>query len=264
MKELAPLRLKFSHEELITLLELTGLPMIAGIGENPFDDLAENVINLLKQVGLRVLLARNIVEIQSDDQMVVDEQLVKLLFFCAHPQKLMTLTWQENNAPIQFEYVYQVPGLMIIQNQVYPGVHELIVYATKKDALDRLLARVTCSNNTPIINKFSAPRSIFDVANAFAVSVSRFKLKALLSSQDIDENIVDDFLQAMFAGRKMLFIHATEPEKKAASENDKVFLFSDKGCWLLEGFSDSARTDILITPLTATDFEHQLFSILKY
>jgi len=51
MKELAPLRLEFSHEELITLLELTGLPMIAGIGENPFDDLTENVINLLKQVG---------------------------------------------------------------------------------------------------------------------------------------------------------------------------------------------------------------------
>jgi len=51
MKELAPLRLEFSHEELITLLELTDLPMIAGIGENPFDDLTENVINLLKQVG---------------------------------------------------------------------------------------------------------------------------------------------------------------------------------------------------------------------
>lgn len=263
MKELAPLRLKFSHEELVAMLELAGLPMIAGVGDKPFGDMPENIIKLLNQVGLRSLLARDIAAIKSNEQIVVDEQIAKLLFFCAYPQKLLTLIWQEKDIAVQVEHVYQVLDLTIIQSQIYPGVHEFILFASEKEILDRLLEPMACSDGIPADNSFSVPRSIFDENNAFDDSISRFKLKALLSASGMAASAVEDFSQAMFTDKKMLLMNIVRQDEKNIPADTKVFLFSEKGCWLLEGFADFAHADLVITPLSSDALAQQFLSVLQ-
>jgi len=261
MKELAPLRLRFSHEELVVLLELSELPMTIGVGAEPFGDMPPHTVALLKQVGLRSLLARKSAEIKSDGQVVVDEQLAKLLFFCAYPQKILSIIWQENDRPTQVEFVYQVPDLTITHGQIYPGVHELIVFETDDDLLaSRLLERLPCPDSISDEKSFTLPRQDFDRIQHHS---SRTDLITQLSSVEVDEKTAASFAEAIQAGGARLLIKSSRQDREQISRENKTFLISPKSCWLLDGLADPACTSIMVVPLSSIAFKQQLLSLLR-
>ena len=261
MTELAPLQLRFSHEELVTVLELLELPMIAGVGKEPFGDMSPKFVSLLKQVGLRSLLARGIVEMNSDGQAVVDEHLTKLLFLCAYPQKILTIIWQEDDEHARVEHVYRVPDLAIAHGQIYPGVHELIVFETDNDLLaGRLLERLPCSDSISGEKSFPLSRQDFDHIQNRS---SRIALIAQLSSMGVDGKTTESFAEAIQAGSTRLLIETSRQDREQVSRENKTFLISPESCWLLDGLADPDCTSISVVPLSSTAFKQQLLSLLR-
>jgi len=263
MSTLDPLQLRFSHEELVVLLELQELPMIAGIGQNPFGYLTENIQTLLKQAALRSLLARNIVKINADGKSTVDEHLSKILFFCAHPLKLITIIWQEDGT-IHTEYVYQVPELSIVHAQVYPGVHELVLFESDNTPFTaNLLERLNCSADTLPAEQFTLSRRDFNHLHAMAEASTESELKELLISLSIEEQIATRYTTSLISGGIKFLVEAVSTEGQDQTKQELTILATPQGCWLIEGMGDPEKELITIKTVDANKIGSRLKEIFR-
>lgn len=118
------MRLTLAREELYVLLQIGKLPGIIGLNPYMPDEHGEALFNL----ALRTLIARGLLQMDSDGTFVIDETVLGILVACVSPDIVAIVSthtpddYYTTSFPIQLK-----PGLFI-SHEVNQGIHRFELY----------------------------------------------------------------------------------------------------------------------------------------
>jgi hypothetical protein len=187
----AVLRLKLTREEVLVLMQIAQIPGMVGM--QPFEPVPHG--EALFELALRTLIARGMVQLGGDGQMVIDQSVLGIIAASAGPDVLAIIDVRTAQFEVRTTFPIQLKPGLLISHQAVQDIHTFEIYEDIREIAEQATRAMQFQYDIPQANV--APLQIRDTTLARAREVRAGGVEAI--AQALREDAGDAHAQGLFA-----------------------------------------------------------------
>lgn len=259
--------LDLTPAELVCLLEILGSYSMLGLA-TPFDGMAEDEVEELKEEAKNSLISKDYVAVLPDGQVQIDLTVAALVQCCASPEQTWTTTFEATTGERDVRHIHRVRDLIVEDAILSSGLHRLTPLRDRAAVLQRIeqqmhLGRQPAASARP----FVLPEEILSRTREVAVAMGEETAVRYLVSAGVAETTAAQFVQALaqpVSNSSISRWSITDGKITSNVEEGIGILEGAAGLWLFHPFAVEGTVRIKVSPADATTALRQIASLLVW
>ena len=256
---------RFSHEELVVLLQMFRAETLPGLEDNPLRGLSDEQEVEALASGERSLRARGLITVLEDEQKVeVDPFTLSLVGTCVFPSVSFAAITLDKKGVLNPRYYHGSEFLLVEHSFPEEGVHELTTAPVKETLYDRIIEFLAFRESAAAEGDYlDIPVVVMEELRSLVGDGKKAEAAEALGGKDSAEETIREIIGIYETARRNCLIVRTDygEHGETIGADGLAFLESDNGIWAISG-KENHEDVMLVEPVSSEDAVGRVKEIL--